>query len=226
MKPYYQDDYVTLYHGDCREIVPTLGQFGLLLTDPPYGVGFKGKATKHTKASGGYIGNDNDVGPAVVRTCLATCECGIVFSGIRLLHDYPRPRDIGCVYCPSGAGRGPWGFTCFNPILFYGKRRGGPRSPSSFQSFHTSPNRGHPCPKPIEWMTWCINLAGDVQTILDPFAGSGTTGRAAKDLNRKCVLIEKEEKYCEIAARRCAGGVLPPELRNQKADKNKYGFNL
>ena len=53
-------------------------------------------------------------------------------------------------------------------------------------------------------MMWCIGLAGDVQTILDPFAGSGTTGRAAKDLGRKCVLIEREERYCEIAARRMA----------------------
>jgi len=41
-----------------------------------------------------------------------------------------------------------------------------------------------------------------VQTILDPFAGSGTTGRAAKDLNRKCVCIEREERYCEIGAKR------------------------
>lgn len=54
-------------------------------------------------------------------------------------------------------------------------------------------------------MKWCMKLAGDnVQTILDPFAGSGTTGRAAKDLGKKCTLIEREEAYCEIAAKRMA----------------------
>ena len=63
--------------------------------------------------------------------------------------------------------------------------------------------RVHPTQKPVELMRWCIKLAGDgIKTIIDPFAGSGTTGRAAKDLNRKCVLIEMDEKYCEIAAKR------------------------
>jgi hypothetical protein len=209
LKPYYQDDAVTIYHGDCREIVPTLGRFDLLLTDPPYGVAFQGKATKHTKAGGGYIGTDDRTGPEVVATALRLCECGIVTPGIRMMYEYPRPRDVGCVYCPSGAGVGPWGFTCFHPVLYYGKRRGGPKSPASFQSFHTSPDCGHPCPKPIEWMSWFIGIAGNVQTILDPFAGSGTTGRAAKDLGRKCTLIEREERYCEIAASRMAQEVLP-----------------
>jgi hypothetical protein len=67
---------------------------------------------------------------------------------------------------------------------------------------------GHPTQKPIELMTWCIDLAGDVQTILDPFAGSGTTAVAAKSLGRKCVCIEREERYCEIAVKRCAQGYL------------------
>jgi len=210
MKPYYQDEYVTLYHGDCREVVPALGTFDLLLTDPPYGIGFKGKKTRYTKPKGGYLSGDSDIGPGVVRECLKVCDRGIVFSGVRLLHDYPKPQDIGCVYCPVGAGRGKWGFACFNPILYYGKRPGSPVSPASFSSCAIAEANGHPCPKPIKWMTWCVEIGSRVgDTILDPFAGSGTTGVAAKLLNRKCTLIEMEEQYCEIAARRLSQGVLP-----------------
>ena len=67
----------------------------------------------------------------------------------------------------------------------------------------------HPTQKPEELIRWCIQQAEPAATILDPFAGSGTTGRAAKDLGRKAVLIEREERYCEIAASRMAQGVLP-----------------
>jgi DNA modification methylase len=69
-------------------------------------------------------------------------------------------------------------------------------------------DKGHPCEKPVELLTWCLGLVPEAQTVLDPFAGSGTTGRAAKDLGRKAVLIEREEKYCEIAARRMGQEVL------------------
>lgn len=68
--------------------------------------------------------------------------------------------------------------------------------------------RLHPTQKPLEVISVCISLAGDVQTILDPFAGSGTTGRAAKELGKNAVLIEREERYCEIAARRLEQEVL------------------
>lgn len=64
--------------------------------------------------------------------------------------------------------------------------------------------RAHPTQKPVAVMSWCISMLPKGLTILDPFAGSGTTGRAAKDLGRKAVLIEREERYCEIGARRMA----------------------
>lgn len=62
--------------------------------------------------------------------------------------------------------------------------------------------RFHPTQKPLEIMTWCITLAGNIKTVIDPYAGSGTTGRACKDIGIHCVEIEREESYCEIAAKR------------------------
>ncbi len=70
------------------------------------------------------------------------------------------------------------------------------------------PDRNHPTQKPIELMSWCINKATNPISILDPFMGSGTTLRAAKDLGRKAIGIEIEEKYCEIAVRRLRQEVL------------------
>lgn len=209
-RPYYEDSAVTIYHGDCRKIVSLLGRFDLLLTDPPYGVNFKGKVTKHTKAAGGYISGDSEIGPEIVALCLGKVNRGIVFPGTRIMREYPSWDDMGGVFCPSGSGRGRWGFVCVNPILFYGPR---PKRvgmwPTGFSSFDKADDCGHPCPKPLKWMSWSIVLAGDeVETILDPFAGSGTTGRAAKDLGKRATLIEREERYCEIAARRMAQEVM------------------
>jgi site-specific DNA-methyltransferase (adenine-specific) len=199
---------VTLYHGDCRELLPSI-EADVLITDPPYGVSFAGKVTKHTKASGGYLGEDDPLlGPSVVGMLLGKVKRAAVFPGIRLLHDYPRPDDIGCVYCPSGAGIGRWGFTCFHPVLFYGPRIG-TLQPSSIQSFDTADTDGHPCPKPMRWLRWLVNLATEPDdVVLDPFAGSGTTLMAAKELGRRSVGIELEEAYCEEVAIRCRQEVL------------------
>ena len=215
MKPYYQDSAVTIYHGDCREWIATAPECfrtDALVTDPPYGVAFDGKATKHTvKKSGGYLGGDDvHVGPLVVSDLLSRVSRAAVFPGIRNLHDYPKPQDIGCVYCPSGAGIGRWGFTCFHPVLFYGTRASTVLRPSSIQSFDTADgDTGHPCPKPLRWMRWLVDLVSNPgESIIDPFAGSGTTLRAAKDLGRKAIGIEIEERYCEIAAQYMAQEVL------------------
>jgi site-specific DNA-methyltransferase (adenine-specific) len=78
------------------------------------------------------------------------------------------------------------------------------------RSSETADKTDHPCPKPYGWMAWAICLASeDGETVLDPFMGSGTTLRAAKDLGRKAIGIEIEERYCEIAAKRMRQEVLP-----------------
>jgi len=204
-----------LYLGDCLEILPTLGKVDAVVTDPPYGVNFQGKNTKHTARKGdGYISGDSDIGPHAVRDALALAERGVVFPGTRLMWDYPKPYEMGSVYCPSGAGCGRWGFAVTHPILYYGKglphtRRG----PSGFSSFATVEDNGHPCPKPIEWMRWCVQKCSCTgHTILDPFMGSGTTGVACANLGRKFIGIEIEPKYFDIACKRIEDAYKQPRL--------------
>lgn len=210
MTPYYDQDGITIYHGDCREMVESLPS-GVLITDPPYGVNFAGKTSKFSRVpEGGYtIGDDPEVGPSIVSLMVPRVVRGVVFSGIRRMFDYPRPADIGCVFCPAGAGNGPWGWTLFNPVLYYGTRPKGGRFPASMTAYDISERNGHPCPKPIRWMRWAVAISTEAaDVVLDPFMGSGTTLRAAKDLGRRAIGVEIEERYCEIAAKRLSQGVL------------------
>jgi len=209
---------VVLYQGDCLEVLPTLGRFDAVVTDPPYGVEFKGKATKHTHStknfSGGYTGGDNELGPVVVAMCLEKADRGVVFPGNRLLFDYPKPYEFGSVYCPSGAGLGRWGFTTTHPMLFYGMGMPHTRQgPSGFESFDTAPANGHPCPKPVRWMEWAINKCSiKGQSILEPFMGSGTTGVAAVKLGRKFTGIEIDPRYFDIAVKRISDALKQPDM--------------
>jgi site-specific DNA-methyltransferase (adenine-specific) len=206
-------DNICLIHGDSRGVLQQLDPFEyeLLVTDPPYRVGFTGKKTKHTQyKTGGYKSFDDklSVGPEVVTFCINRCTRAIVFPGTAAAFDYPKPADIGGVYCPSGVGLGRWGFCCFHPVLYYGGdpylANGMGHRPNAISSFATAESNGHPCPKPMAWIRWAIVKGSCVETdtVLDPFAGSGTTLVAAKQLGRKAVGIEIEEKYCQIAAQR------------------------
>lgn len=220
-KPYYEDEAVTIYNTDCRRLLD-IG-FDAVVTDPPYGVNFRGKSTKWTKASGGYFQSQDDdsvvrdVSVPMVKYLIAQSAPVVITPGIKNMFKYPEPRAVGTIFYPSGAGMGPWGFICSQPIFYYGPdpylaASLGSR-PDSFTSTEASEINGHPCPKPIHTMRWLVNKASlPGQTILDPFAGSGTTLRAAKDLGRKAIGIEIEERYCEIAAKRLAQGVLPLEV--------------
>jgi DNA modification methylase len=204
--PYYQDDAVTLYHGDCREIVPLLGRFDLLLTDPPYGIGRDGQ-TASTGGHGGrkaykFLGWDNERPSGQTLMMLFDhAEWHIIWGGNYFADLLPAGEkwlvwDKGQRINQSD---GELAFTTLGGAL---------RVYTLNRVALLQDGANHPTQKPEELIRWCIGLAGDVQTILDPFAGSGTTGRAAKDLGRKCTMIEREERYCEIAANRCRQEVL------------------
>ena len=125
--------------------------------------------------------------------------------------DYPHPRAVGGFYQPAAVGMSPWGFAGFNPVLFYGKDTRDGKGQSSVMTVLTAPPScdEHPCSKPDPAMRWMVNKATlENETVLDPFMGSGTTLRAAKDLQRHAIGIEIEERYCEIAAKRMGQEVL------------------
>lgn len=199
LAPYYQDSAVTIYHGDCREIVPQLGKFDLLLTDPPYGIGFASQPTMQQRAAGFRPqGWDASADHETVLRCVDSANKAIVWGGNYFLLP---PSKSYLVWDKGASFKGrtfaecemAWTSLGINAKIF------------QFNHLSDSASYQHPTQKPLELMTWCISLAGDsAKTILDPFAGSGTTGRAAKDLGRKATLIEREEKYCEIAAKRMA----------------------
>lgn len=205
MKPYYDHAGITIYHGDCREILPDLPKVDLVLTDPPYGIGFKYSSYEDTESS--WYELMRGAMPLLL-ACGGVCfvqACQIK----RLGWWYGEfPPDWIIVWHKGIPGhRSSIGFNDWEPILVWGR----PKVPMHdyFSLPPTPTDCGHPCPKPIKWATWLVKRGSPGGgTALDPFMGSGTTLRAAKDLGRKAIGIEIEEKYCEIAAKRLGQEVL------------------
>ena len=209
-KPYYKDDFVTIYHGDCREIVPLLGRFDLVITDPPYGMEFQSnhRAVRHAKIHG------DDCLPLdlINMSIAAASRAAYVFCRWDNLRDMPNPRSV-IAWVKNNWSMGDlkhehgrqWEACCFYPQEGHEFIT---RIPDVVFADRTG-NELHPTQKP-EALIAKILAANVGETVLDPFAGSGTTGRACKDLGRKCTLIEREERYCEIAAKRMRQEVLLP----------------
>ncbi len=217
MKPYYEDDSCTIYHGDCREILPSL-EADVLVTDPPYGIAWKqhgggvnGK-TRGSRRHGGIAGDaDTSLRDEVLS---AWCGPAAVFGSFRA----PFPADVRQTLIfrkspDAGLMGSVTGFrTDADPIFLLGPwpKRDAERSSViesriGLQRLQQGPS--HPHAKPGDVLAVLI-AACPPGTILDPFMGSGTTLRAAKDLGRKAIGIEIEEKYCEIAAQRLGQEVL------------------
>lgn len=219
-KPYYDDGKgIVIYCGDAREILPLLEPVDAFFADPPYGVELKAKTTKHGARYGEYTMFEDtpayikEICVPIIERLIASTRGGAVTPGVRNAFEYPTPKDIGCIFYPSGAGMSSWGFACSQPILYYGKdpylANGLVSRPNSFSSNELAEKLDHPCPKPNNAMRWLVNkISLEGETILDPFMGSGTTLVAAKNLGRRCIGIELEEKYCEIAVNRLAQDVL------------------
>jgi len=212
VKPYYQDKWVTIYHGDCREILPQFdGKVDLVLTDPPYNatdIGFN-KATYLNQpmklADEEYAQFCRDWF-SLVKSPLIALTCGI-----GNIWNYPPADWVLCWDKPNSLSRNRWGgINAWEPVLLYGKPANRlVKDIKRIPAFSYGVSGNHPCPKPMALIDWLILLTTkDNACILDPFLGKGTTCYCAKKLNRYSIGIEIEEKYCEIAAKRCCQEVM------------------
>lgn len=205
--------------GDCLEVLPTLGRFDAVVTDPPYGVGFVGKTENDgRKSTGGYASFADDDPEYIIKrasAAIAQADRAAITPGSRILRGYPEWQDMGVFFVPGGVGLGRWGFCCSHPILYYGsrpKRQG--MWPTSFYDAKPMPSdTGHPVAKPIEWMERLVNISSmPGHLILDPFMGSGTTGVAAVKLGRRFTGIEIDPGYFDISCRRIEAALKQPDL--------------
>lgn len=197
--PYYSDNTVTIYHGNRKELLPTLGRVNLCFADPPYGIG---KAEWDTQYPIGFENACLEVADilAVTPGEWALPLCMMTLGG--------RYRGMLVGHNLNGMTFSNIGFSNFIPVLLAGGKI--PNGQTCFDFVIDSDKPDHPSPKPVQFMKWVVNrLTTQGETILDPFMGSGTTLLAAKDLGRKAIDIEIEERYCEIAVRRLAQEVLP-----------------
>jgi site-specific DNA-methyltransferase (adenine-specific) len=202
-KPYYEHGGITIYHADCRDILPFVGKFDLCLTDPPYGV-LSESGSAATRRSGGNKDSGIvawDIAPdqGVLTHLRTICAHVAIWGGCHLA----LPPTYGYLVWDKqidGLNFGEVEF-CWTSGKF---------APRVWRERAVNVDGGklHPTQKPRRLMEWCIGFFPRSQTILEPFMGSGTTLVAAKQLGRQAVGIELEEKYCEIAALRLSQEVM------------------
>jgi DNA modification methylase len=221
IEPYYEDDLVTLYHGDCREIREWIDA-DVLVTDPPYGVGHRrfSKTTENPVSMAGEVKAGHSATRVLTPEQTRTRDSALALWGgkpalvfgtwraprptgtqLRLIWDKQIKQGVGGVgpfrpgdeeiYLlgwpnPLGAKRGPVASTVLRHQTWNPAAKDRPR---------------HPTPKPVPLMTELIEHCPP-GVIADPFAGSGATLLAARDLGRSAIGVEVEERYCELIASR------------------------
>lgn len=212
-KPYYSHAGITIYHADCRDILPFLDPVDLVLTDPPYGMDYHSNHYKdgnpHLKIAG-----DDYYPTEIIKLCIDKATKAVfTFCRWENLQDIPKPKSF-IVWAKNNWTAGDLEHEYgrqWEGIAFYPKDgHGFIYRPADIIDTRRVPSGKllHPTEKPLSTIL-AILKANKGDTILDPFMGSGTTLVAAKQLGRKAVGIEIEEKYCEIAVRRLSQEVLP-----------------
>jgi site-specific DNA-methyltransferase (adenine-specific) len=202
--PYYQDDLVTLYHGDCREHTAWLDA-DVLVTDPPYGIDYQSGSRRDTLAAS-ILGDKDTTARNDVLAAWGD-RPAIVFGTWRI----PRPEGTRArlIWDTKGAlGMGdlsiPWKPSDQEIYVlgsgFSGRRDTNVLTCAPVQSMAKN-GRQHPHEKPVPLLERLL-VKCPAGVVADPFAGSGSTLRAAANMGRKAIGVEMDERYCEIIAKR------------------------
>lgn len=197
----------TLYLGDCREILPTLGKVDAVVTDPPYGV-LSESGSAATRRSGSHPNAGRmiwDVAPgaSVLGYLREMSGAQMIWGGCHL----DLPPTFGYLIWDKqidGLNFGEveycWTSAKFAPRVF------------RYRAVGIDGGKQHPTQKPMQLMQWCLGFLPDAKTILDPFMGSGTTGVACVKLGRKFIGIEIDPGYFDIACRRIEAAYSQPDM--------------
>lgn len=210
MTPYYEHAGITIYHGDCVEVMRELEgrPFDLTLTDPPYNYGLN------------YGASVDDSREDYAEWCREwwtearrLSKAVVVFPGngnLPVWWEIRKPSAVGCWYKPGNARSSVIGWEEWEPWLYWAgdKAMVGGSSVIKAPAGKQRDTGDHPCPKPLSLMRGMLGKFKRAEFVLDPFMGSGSTLRAAKDLGRRAVGIEIEERFCELAASRLEQEVL------------------
>ncbi len=211
MKPYYSDDHCTIYHGDCREILPAIEKVDTVIADPPYGINTKsdwlGKLSPWADLCNASLWYEMWL--KACRDRLRPTGCLWSFLNWRSQVTFQKascdmqwPIESMLIWDKDWIG--PGGSIGLRPsyeqvALFAGEKFAlkdrGLRDIRTQRWSSQKPN-GHPAEKPIGLVRWLIDISGG-DVILDPFMGSGTTLRAAKDSGRRSIGIELDKRYCD-----------------------------
>lgn len=211
MKPYYTDESVTLWHGDCREITDWLDA-DVLVTDPPYGIAYA--TNMGGQFTGSAIAGDATTAMRDAALRLWGERPAVVFASPRQSAPPGNPNPTPLVFDKGdivGMGDLSWPWKPnYELACVYGTGWAAPRTSSVLRHRVLSENfteRYHPTQKPVA-LTEEILQKAPPGVIADPFAGSGSTLLAARNLGRRAIGVELEERYCEVIAKRLAQGVL------------------
>ncbi len=220
MRPYYEQDGITIYHGDCREVLPQLSTVDAVITDPPYALPTRVASGRSYTSNLGdlsiaehyFRGLFEDLWRVLGETGQMFLFCDGTFYPVLFRAAYGRPSMAVLVWDKGQIGMGREFRKSHELILRLWQEKtptvsDGTGRPDILRCSPVHPSeRVHPAEKPVSLLSslmWCCG-----HTVLDPFSGSGATLIAAQATNRHAIGIEIEERYCEIAAKRLAQGVL------------------